>query len=235
MTTITTPDALKGYTLTTVNFENIAALDGQEFGFGAGQPYTSIGLSFSPGIVDSTANLNSSSGHVGVRSDIIYTVENQNFLRWQFSTPQKAVGFFYRDLLATSVKTQAFDINQNVVEQGTFTRGNGYAGFVRDNADIAVIVVLAPHNTFDDASTSRTFIDDLSFSTTRWYWWWVYIRRYTWVWMILIGYILLTPIGPLCIVCDHPISVFWVRFLGRITLVFGAIGLWGEVTRPRTR
>jgi hypothetical protein len=41
MTTITTPDELKGYLLTTVNFENIASLDGQQFG-NADQPYAGI-------------------------------------------------------------------------------------------------------------------------------------------------------------------------------------------------
>ena len=122
MTAITTPDALKGYALTTVDFENIASLDGQVFGLGAGQPYASIGLSFSPAIVDLTANLNSSSGRVGVRSGIV-VAKKENLLRCQFSVPQAAVGFFYRDLLATSVKAQALSINQNMVAQGTLQVG----------------------------------------------------------------------------------------------------------------
>src|SRR4029450_10464337 len=131
MATITTPDALKGYAVTTVDFEDIASLNGKEFGFQAGQPYGMLGLSFDAGTVDSTANLNSASGSVGVRSDIISTAGNENFLGWQFSIPQKAVGFFYRDLLATSVKMQAYDTNLNLIEEGTFQGGEGYAGFIR--------------------------------------------------------------------------------------------------------
>jgi hypothetical protein len=158
-----------------------------------------------------------------------------NGLRWQFSAPQKAVGFFYRDLLATSVEALAFDINQNILEHGTFPSGSGYADFIHANADISIFVVNSPHNTWDDANASRLYIDDLSFATTWWCRLWLYIRCLTWVWTILIGYILLTPVGPLCIVCDNPIGVFWVRFLGISAIALGAIVLWGEVTRPRTR
>src|SRR5438093_6539479 len=129
MATITTPNALKGYAVTIVDFENIANLDGEEFGFLAGQPYAILGLSFSAALVNSTANLNSSSAGVGVRSASIYSVGYENFLSWQFSVPQKAVGFFYRDLLATSVKVRAYDTTHSLVEEGMFQAGDGYAGF----------------------------------------------------------------------------------------------------------
>lgn len=50
--------------------------------------------------------------------------------------------------------------------------------------------------------------------------------RLTWLWMILIGYILVTPIGPLCIVCGDPFSGLGIRILGAITLGLGAFGVW---------
>ncbi len=71
MSAITTLDALSGYLLTTVDFESIANLDGKEFGFGAGQPYASLGLSFSAAIVSANANLNGTSGGVAIRSAAI--------------------------------------------------------------------------------------------------------------------------------------------------------------------
>ena len=235
MATITTPDALTGYTVTTVNFENIASHDGESFGFQAGQPYANIGLSFWAAIVSSTANLNSSSGGVGLSSAAVYDAGYQNSMHWRFSVPQKAIGFFYRDVLATSVKLSAFSANNSIIEEGVFQGGEGYAGFIRDIADIQSIQITSPHHTVLEAYESRTFIDDLSFVTT---WWWrnrLMVLRLTWIWTILIGYILLTPIGPICIVCDSPIGSFWSRFLGISMLVLGGIGLWGELTGRRAR
>jgi hypothetical protein len=49
--------------------------------------------------------------------------------------------------------------------------------------------------------------------------------RYAWAWMFLVGYILITPIGPLCIVCGGPLTEPWVRVLGAGSLVMGALGL----------
>ena len=52
------------------------------------------------------------------------------------------------------------------------------------------------------------------------------IRRLTWLWLILVGYILVTPIGPLSIVCTNPISGFWIRLLGISVILLSGIGLW---------
>lgn len=56
------------------------------------------------------------------------------------------------------------------------------------------------------------------------------ILRLGWLWMILVGYILITPIGPLCIVCGDPLGDLAVRVLGGVTLAFGALGLWNELS-----
>lgn len=55
------------------------------------------------------------------------------------------------------------------------------------------------------------------------------IIRLAWLWMILIGYILITPIGPICIACGVTdpahISNPAAMVLGVITLAFGVAGL----------
>lgn len=59
--------------------------------------------------------------------------------------------------------------------------------------------------------------------------------RLAWAWTILIGYILVTPIGPLCIACATPLSDFCVRLLGISVLVLGGVGLLHEIRRPQTQ
>lgn len=56
------------------------------------------------------------------------------------------------------------------------------------------------------------------------------IPRWAWLWTILIGGILITPIGPICIVCGDPLSDLAVRFLGGITVAVGALGLLNELS-----
>src|SRR5260370_16001374 len=224
MPALTTLDALSGYLLTTVDFESIADLDGKEFGFGAGQPYASLGLSFSAAIVSANANLNGTSGGVAIRSAAIYAEQFQNALFIRFSTAQEAFGFFYRDARASSFRVKALDAKGVNLEEAIFATPSGFAGIIRPQADVFNVTILAPHNSFDDADQSRTFIDDLSFATTK--------RRWipplifvAWLWMILIGVILITPIGPLCIVCGNPIGAFTTRALGLVTIVAAMFGL----------
>jgi hypothetical protein len=57
------------------------------------------------------------------------------------------------------------------------------------------------------------------------------IVRYTWLWTILIGYILITPIGPLCIVCGDPLSGVVVRALGLITMALGGVALMNQLSQ----
>jgi hypothetical protein len=59
--------------------------------------------------------------------------------------------------------------------------------------------------------------------------------HWAWLWLILVGYILVTPIGPLCIACTTPLSGLWIRLLGISVILVSAIGLWGEIKRSQNR
>jgi hypothetical protein len=165
MSSISKPSKLDPFAFTTVSFEDIGSLDGEQFGFKAGQPYVNLGVVFHAAVVAAKAQVSSPSGGVAVRSATIYTHDLQNSLFWTFSTPQRAVGFYYRDTKATSLTVRALDAFGNPLEEATFPPGDGYAGFVRDGADIVMIQTLAPHTTFEDADRSRTYVDDLSFAS----------------------------------------------------------------------
>jgi hypothetical protein len=60
------------------------------------------------------------------------------------------------------------------------------------------------------------------------------IFRYAWLWMILVGGILITPIGPLCIVCGNPLPDVMVRVIGAITVVLAGLGLRHELSGPQS-
>jgi len=165
MSSISKPSELDPFACTTVSFEDIGSLDGEEFGFKARQPYMNLGLTFHAALVTAKAQLSSASGGVAVRSATIYVPGLQNSLSFRFATPQRAVGFYYRDTRATSLTVRALDALENPLEEATFPAGEGYAGFVRERADIVSIQMLAPHPSFDAADQSRTYLDDLSFAS----------------------------------------------------------------------
>jgi len=241
MTVITTPDALKGYGFTRLDFEKLASLGVNvvgTFGGGGTQPYLNLGLRFLfPAEVSIQANMNSSSGGVGLCSGILSKSSYEIFLAWAFSSPKRAVGFFYRDLGASSIHVRAYDADDRIIEKAAFQGGEGYAGFIRDQEDIVAVEVSSMHRTLEDVAASTLCIDDLAFSSEGW--WRRFFRhitiRFGWAWTLLVGYILLTPVGPLCLVCEHPIGGFWIRLLGLGTLVLGGLGLWWAAAGPRVR
>src|SRR5262245_44733069 len=167
MASISSPSKLDPYAATTLSFEDLAAKDGEQFGFRVGQPYARLGIAFQPATVTSMANLNSASKHVGVRSAVIYDPGMQNFLGWQFSPAQRGFGFYYRAAKTLKLNVRALDSALNVLEEASFPPGEGYAGILHASADIEAVQILAPHRTFDDANTARTFIDDLSFARSK--------------------------------------------------------------------
>lgn len=63
-----------------------------------------------------------------------------------------------------------------------------------------------------------------------------FVIRLAWAWLILVGYILITPIGPICIVCGPSAPGFISRtaatVLGLVSLALGVagFGLGGRVS-----
>jgi len=52
-----------------------------------------------------------------------------------------------------------------------------------------------------------------------------------WAWTILIGALLITPIGPICIACGHMLIPNQDIVLGAISIVLGLAGLATVVNR----
>ena len=50
-----------------------------------------------------------------------------------------------------------------------------------------------------------------------------WIFAVTWVWMIIVGALLITPNGPVCIACGAPVNLY----LGIITILLGLAGFAG--------
>ena len=163
---ISDPGALSALQTTTVTFEDLAGVNEEQFGFGAGQPYINLGLTMGNQIVTVGANLGSMSGGIAVRSATVYTADNLNYQMLRFSSLQQGIGFYFRDNLATSVTIEACGQLGNPLESFTLPASTTtrYGGFLRLNADIHEIDIRAPHLTVDDAFQSRTFVDDLSFT-----------------------------------------------------------------------
>ena len=52
----------------------------------------------------------------------------------------------------------------------------------------------------------------------------IWIRYLAWAWLILIGVILITPIGPLCIACGRVVASQSDYVFGAISIVLGIAG-----------
>ena len=48
-----------------------------------------------------------------------------------------------------------------------------------------------------------------------------WIFAITWVWMIIVGALLITPAGPVCIACGAPVNLY----VGVITILLGLVGI----------
>jgi hypothetical protein len=150
---------------TTIDFENLAGQEGQQFGFAVGQPYASFGLTMGYQIVKNpNPDMGSKSKDLAAQSATVYELGYSNYQWFSFTSGQSAIGFFYQDLLATSISISALDKSESELESITLKGGSGYIGFLRDTPDIFKIQISAPHNSVQEAYDSRTFIDDLSFT-----------------------------------------------------------------------
>lgn len=165
-TTITSVNDLNGLQTNTVTFSELTGQNGQIFGFGLGQPYAGLGLSLN-GMLSETANIASQSGGIAVKSAIIFASGFTNDQSLVFSTGQRGVGFYVKDSLATSISINAFNTSNTLLETLLLSASSSatYAGFLHQTADIAKIIISAPHLSFSNASSSRTFVDDITFGS----------------------------------------------------------------------
>lgn len=150
----------------TVDFEDLYGVVGQQFGFGAGDPYLSLGLDMDFQTIE-VVDIGSVSGGIAVRSSEIVEIgpigssHYENRTQFAFTEVQDAVGFYYQDLNALEIKFMAYDVSDNLLELYSTTVNQGYAGFSRGSEEIVTIRIYATH---EDYPYSRVYLDDISFS-----------------------------------------------------------------------
>jgi hypothetical protein len=159
MSAIVIPDVLARFRITTLTFEDLASCDGEELG-SAIDPYAVIGLTISKAVVKASANLNSSSRGVALKSTHFQPETGQNGIDLRFAKPQGGFGFFYR---ATSLTVKVLDCHETMLEEELFPDGEGYAGMIRARAEIAIVRMVAGNEALRIAEDASFYIDDLSF------------------------------------------------------------------------
>ena len=162
MSAIAIPDALARFVTTTLTFEDLASLDGEELG-SATNPYAVIGLTISNTVVKADANLDSSSRRVALKSVRMPAEASQDQIHLRFAKPQGGFGFFYRASRGTVLMVKAFDSNKTVLEEDIFQDGEGYAGMIRSRAEIGIVRILGRTEAVDFAEGTCFYIDDLTF------------------------------------------------------------------------
>jgi len=55
-----------------------------------------------------------------------------------------------------------------------------------------------------------------------------------WAWVIIVGALIITPIGPICIACGRDAVAQSDYIIGAITIIVGIAGLAGQVLGGRT-
>lgn len=237
---ISTPNALLGYAGTTLNFEDIAGQDGQFFSPAPPtiyEPYD--GIVFEDASVDASSNVNGNSGHTGLRSlalsadDNIPASTNATFMYVNFFPNDgsgnifrtRAFGCYWRTTIDMGFKVsiEYTDLTGTYYKQEdvNLNGSDGFFGVISDSWYIYITRIVF-YARDDIPYPSYIFIDDVFYST-RSRFGTIYVIL-AWAWIILIGYILVTPIGPICIACGNPIDSSSVRLLGIVTIILGGIG-----------
>jgi hypothetical protein len=235
MTRITKPEELKGYSLTTIDFEEFSGFDDENlYTFPViAAALSAKGISVVNCHIAAGANIPSTSGGAAARviagvntisdpSGIVY-VRDVYILFGK--TPQIALGFFYQAPACKRVIVAQINLSEGTRLEEVFSGEGGYAGLLRAGADITNIQVRFEFNDEQSARSARVFIDDFAFATT---FLWRYrsaIEGLAWAVVVLIGGILITPIGPFCIACIAPTSAPVLRAIGLTALVVGSFGL----------
>jgi hypothetical protein len=154
----------------TVTFNGLSdSLIGQEFGYGAGQPFSSLGLEIKAGQLG-VPNMASASSGKALQSTRIW-VGNINYTYLKFLTPVSEVGFYFQDTNSTSIRIAAYAIEPDTpsapsLEEYTVSAKAGYGGIKRPTPDINGIGIFGYHSSFPANPGDRLFVDDISFPCT---------------------------------------------------------------------
>ena len=162
MSAIAIPEVLGRFVITTLTFEDLARLDGEELG-PAKSPYVVIGLTISKAAVQVDANLNSDSRGVALKSTRFPPETSQTQIDLHFARPQGGFGFFYRAPGVTSLTIKVFDSYETQLEEAVFCKEEGYAGMIRPRAEIGIVRIVAGIDSGNAVQDSCFYIDDLSF------------------------------------------------------------------------
>jgi hypothetical protein len=162
MSAIAIPEVLGRFIITTLTFEDLARLDGEELG-PVRSPYGVIGLTISKAVVQADANLNSDSRGVALKSTRFPPETSQCQIDLHFAKPQGGFGFFFRAPRSTSLTVKAFDGDETHVEEAVFRQEEGYAGMIRARAEIGIVSIVAGIESLNAVSDFCFYIDDLSF------------------------------------------------------------------------
>jgi len=164
MSAILTPDLLGRFVITTLTFEDLASLDGQELGV-ANDPYACIGLTFSNAVVEKDAKIYSSSRGVALKSKGSTGRLYQEEINLHFAKPHGGFGFFFRTSHSGPLIIGVFDAHETLVEEDVFHEGEGYAGVIRARAEIEIVRITAKIERPDVAERAALYIDDLTFGS----------------------------------------------------------------------
>jgi hypothetical protein len=161
MSAILVPDLLSRFVITTLTFEDLAGLDGEELG-SVTAPFAAIGLSIKA-VVQANKNLNSNSRGVALKSKCSSDEASQHEIDLRFAKPQGGFCFFYRVPRSTSLTVEVLDSHETMLEENVFHDAEGYAGVIRARAEIGIVRIIARTEDQGSSEDSFFYIDDLSF------------------------------------------------------------------------
>lgn len=162
MSAIVTPDLLGRFIITTLTFEDLASLEGQELGV-ANNPYACIGLTFSNAVVDRDARIHSDSRGVALKSKRSTRQNDQHEINLRFAKPHGGFGFFFRAGQLSRLAVTVLDSHETLIEEDVFHAEEGYAGVIRARAEMEIVRIMAKIEHPDTAENFHFYIDDFTF------------------------------------------------------------------------
>lgn len=163
---VSDPSVIAERTTVLINFSELRDKDDLLFGSPqVGQPYAKLGLVLPSQKLVADANLTPELP-VAVQATGVSTINNASYQSLAFTQPQRIVGFTVSSPKATQIIVTALDRKGEVLDVVLLppSQEAQFVGFMRDEADITVIRVVAPHATMGDALESPTMISGIALS-----------------------------------------------------------------------